>query len=385
VSKKVYLEPAWKLPVSYEHLIAFPPDGYEFVAPQQRERLFRSASRWSQSYDLLNSLDSLLPTVLAMSRLKRWSKPPPGTALTWAHGHLVFRPEPWVVEVEYASLLLGPNPKHLKRYRHTLERALASPYCRAIRCWSEAGRRTLTTGLDCQGFEHKIKLVHLAVPSKSFVKEPESGRVRLLFVGSANIKGQFEGKGGREVLEAFTLLHQRYPNLELVIRSDVPASLKASYSGIENIRFIDEVVPAEVLAQEYRSADIFILPSHSTPPYTILDAMSYELPVVSIDAWANPELVEDGKTGLLVERPRKVPYYEDTCHPTFGTAEFNEAVRKPDSTVIEGLVKRVSLLIESPELRRRLGKAGRWEVEHGRFSIPTRNDRLKRIFDEAIV
>jgi hypothetical protein len=30
-----------------------------------------------------------------------------------------------------------------------------------------------------------------------------------------------------------------------------------------------------------------------------------------------------------------------------------------------------------------MGQAGRWEVEHGRFSIKNRNEKLKRIFDEA--
>jgi hypothetical protein len=31
-----------------------------------------------------------------------------------------------------------------------------------------------------------------------------------------------------------------------------------------------------------------------------------------------------------------------------------------------------------------MGKAGRWEIEHGRFSIKRRNEQLKRIFDEAM-
>jgi hypothetical protein len=30
-----------------------------------------------------------------------------------------------------------------------------------------------------------------------------------------------------------------------------------------------------------------------------------------------------------------------------------------------------------------MGKTARWEVEQGRFSIKGRNEKLKRIFDEA--
>ena len=44
---------------------------------------------------------------------------------------------------------------------------------------------------------------------------------------------------------------------------------------------------------------------------------------------------------------------------------------------------KTSLLIENPDLRRKMGKAARWEVDHGRFSTEKRNERLKRIFDEA--
>lgn len=185
------------------------------------------------------------------------------------------------------------------------------------------------------------------------------------------------------MLETFDILCQRYSNLELVIRCDVPGNVKARWAGMDNIRIIDKVVPPEMLDREYQSADIFILPSHATPPYTILDAMSYELPVVSIDAWANPELVADGKTGLLAECSKKVPYYDVTRQPKYGTVEFGKAIRQPDPVVVAELVQKVSLLIENSALRQRMGKAGRWEVEHGRFSIKRRNDKLKRIFDEA--
>lgn len=48
------------------------------------------------------------------------------------------------------------------------------------------------------------------------------------------------------------------------------------------------------------------------------------------------------------------------------------------------LVNKVSTLIENGAMRRQMGKAGRWEIEHGRFSIDRRNEVLKRVFDEAI-
>jgi len=383
--RTVFLEPSWRLHFTWNHMMGSPPSGYEFaVAPSTSEMLFKAASRWTMAYRLLNAVDGVIPAVLVKSWLDRRRKVPSGAALTYAHGHLIFRPEPWVVEVEYASLLLGPHPKHLRRFQGALERMLASPYCKKILCWSEAGRRTVLSGLNSERFQHKVEVFPHAVPPKRLAKEYEAGKVKLLFVGSGKIMGHFVEKGGREVLETFALLRQRYDNLELVIRSDMPPEDKARASSMEGVRIMDSVIPWEVLEQEFQSADIFILPSHSTPPFTILDAMSYELPLVSTKAWANGELVEDGKTGLLVEPSKKVPYYYgNTCHPNYGTAQFNEAIRVPDLEVVDGLAKRVSLLLENPELRRRLGRAGRYEVEAGKFSLAIQNQKLKRIFDDA--
>jgi glycosyltransferase involved in cell wall biosynthesis len=51
--------------------------------------------------------------------------------------------------------------------------------------------------------------------------------------------------------------------------------------------------------------------------------------------------------------------------------------------MVEELEAKLNLLIENDELRRRMARAARWEVEHGKFSLQRRNEKLKRIFDEA--
>jgi len=52
--------------------------------------------------------------------------------------------------------------------------------------------------------------------------------------------------------------------------------------------------------------------------------------------------------------------------------------------MVRDLVAKLSLLVEDAELRRKLGRAGRWAVEDGRFSLRQRNARLKCVLDEAI-
>jgi glycosyltransferase involved in cell wall biosynthesis len=182
----------------------------------------------------------------------------------------------------------------------------------------------------------------------------------------------------------FIILRRNYPDLELVVRSDMPQADLEYYQNIPGLRIINKVIPRAELEQEFMTADIFVLPSHGTYPYTLMEAMSYELPVVTLKAFANTEFIEDGRTGLVVEPSLKIPYYyKDTAHPNFGAAEFREAIRTPDPQVADELVHKVSLLIEHSWLRRKLGKAARQEVESGKLSRAVRNEKLKKIFDEA--
>jgi glycosyltransferase involved in cell wall biosynthesis len=365
-------------------LVLHPPQGYEFVIPNTSwDKPFLNSHFLSYTFNLY-FLNRLIPVHLAKSYLDAFlKKPPKGTALTYSWGHLVFRKEPWVVELEWVHQLTGFRMDHLRRYHNLVERYLALAYCRKILCWSQLGKQTLLAHLDCAPFADKIEVVLPAVPPKTFTKTYNDNKVKLLFVGSDDIPGEFDVKGGKEVLEAFVILKQKYDHLELVVRSDIPHHLKAKYQGIPGLRFIEEIIPWHELEEEFKTADIFLLPSHNSPFSPVLDAMSYELPVIMTDVYANSELVEDGKTGLIVRGYEKERYHiQDLVPPEF-TPQRRQAVNKLDHQVVADLVTKAIILIENKELRRQMGRAGRCEVEHGKFSIKKRNEQLKRIFDEA--
>jgi glycosyltransferase involved in cell wall biosynthesis len=382
--KTVYLEPLWNLHAFQHQMLTYPPRGYAFVTDRRAPHaVVRAATRWHPTRTMLKGTDTLIPTTLAKAWVAQWKSPPPGTTLTYAIDHVVFRREPWIVEVEYAGALIGVRPQHFGRFRRVVHRLLASPHCRRIVCWSEAGRRSLAD-LGWERIEEKSDVVYYAVPPKSVVWHPHPGPVKLLFVGSGTSGGAFEGRGS-EIFEVFAALRKRHQDLEFVVRSDVPAYVKEQYSGLPGLRIIDRRVPREILEREFQSADIFLFPSYYTLPTTILEAMSFELPVVTIDSWANAEYIDDGKTGLVSHHPGRIPrYYANTRQPIIIDPQFANLVRAPDREVVDELASRVSLLIENPELRRRMGIAGRWEVEHGRFSLGRMNDKLRHIFDGAI-
>ena len=387
--KKVYLDVAGRMHSLYKELISYPPPGYQFVTQGASwDKFSATAIRVDAIYSFQRRvLRKIIPVNLTKAYLERFKKPPQGTDLTYATGHLVFREEPWVVDLEFVTQLAGYNLGHFKKYRRLIEKTLASEYCKKIICWTEAGEKTVLENMNCRGFEHKVEVVPLAVPRKNFVKDYRNdGKVRLLFVGSANIPGEFDINGGKEALEAFIFLNRRYDNLELVIRSDMARSLKSRYRQINNVKIIDEIVPWQQLEQEFKSADIFLFPAHTTPGMVILDAMSYELPVITTDVWANPEMVEDGKTGFTIRKSEKVNYYAGNFIPIWdydSGSQFMKSIKAVEPRVVQELVEKTSTLIENGDLRRRMGKAGRQEIETGRFSIEKRNEKLKRIFGEA--
>ena len=389
MTKKIYFEPAGRVHSSQWELINYPPEGYQFITSQTflDEKIVGSDLMFHKLR--LQVLDRLMPLNLAKAWLDTFlRKIPSDIDLIYAYNHPVFRKKPWVVNVEWAHVLVGRDLRHLPRYKKSIEKLLSSDYCRKILTWTEVAKKSILLNFRCSDFEHKIEIMPPAVHGKDFVKDYGQDKVRLLFVGSANDPEDFEAKGGKEVLRTFAILNSKYNNLELVVRAKLPAYIRSEYSGLQNLTLVEDVLPWELLEQEFKQADIFLFPSHLLHNTVVLEAMSYELPVVATEIGAtNGEYVEDGVTGLVVASSRKLPYFLDNyilTSETIHRSQLIKAARNVESEVVDELVVKTILLIENPDLRKKMAKAARWEVEHGKFSIEERNNKLKKIFDEAV-
>lgn len=381
--RNIYCDLLGRVGFRARQLMDLPPPGYRFLGRARwPDRVADAAIRVDSLWRVRHALNRFLPTNLLVSygpmRLK---KPPPGVDLTYSDSPLIFRREPWVVGVEVVTQFSGYSLCHLQRYRGIVERALESPYCRAIVCWSEAARRSVLERLNPgERLAQKLHAVYPAGLPKDFVKPPvgNGAPVRLLLVSSLVTPGGFELKGGREALEAFRALRQRYPHLELIVRCDLDEKTAEQYRGLPRLRLVREPVPRRALEEFYEQADIFWYPAHSLSSVVVLEAMSYGLPVVTTDYYDNAEFIEDGRTGMVVPHLRHVPPWDTSPE------EVRAALPVPEPSFIDALVRKTAALIENPELRRRLGQAAREEVERGKFSLEHKNRQLKAIFDGAI-
>ena len=112
MDKNIFLEPLWNLHIYQNQMISQPPNGFKFVT-NQNSKTNKLAQTGGRSQTIQRTL-SFSSRFLPMNLIKSWSQRsvvvPEDSLLTFAVDHIVFRNEPWIVEVEYATALVGSHP-----------------------------------------------------------------------------------------------------------------------------------------------------------------------------------------------------------------------------------------------------------------------------------
>jgi glycosyltransferase involved in cell wall biosynthesis len=189
--------------------------------------------------------------------------------------------------------------------------------------------------------------------------------------------------GGLDLLEAFSILASRYPNVRLILRTALPPDLDSRYLRIIQdypIEVVDQFLPTNHMEELLSNVDIYVLPSARLHVVSILEAMAHGLAVVVSDGWGITEYVEHYRNGIVVRgRYGKCSWMDvngmlrEDYSPLFAS----------DPLVVSGLVDSLSTLIEDRDFCERLGKAARKDIET-KFSIENWNRGLKKVFDRAL-
>ena len=387
-ARKIYFDGSLGLHSLYGIMLNNPPKGYEFI---NKDSIIDSGivrlGRMTLLHKFKERFMGKCVNMLIMKNYLEIMKKIPKTDFTFSAGHIVTRNEPWVADCEHITSFTGWSYRHLKFYRKIIEKFFSSANCKKIMPWTEAGKMTLLYNLNCKKFKEKIETVHLAVEPKNFIKKYDDEKIKLLFVGTinpTNISHSFLERGGFELLNAFQILNKKY-DIELIIRAKIPQRARKICSKFKNIKVFEEVMEKEKLDNIFQRSDIFVLPSHITPGMTILDAMSYELPVITTDLWGNPEMVREGYNGYLIAKSKKVDYFVGEFIPNWHSQNVLKQMAITDKCVVNDLVDSLSFLINNSILRHKMGIHGRMMVECGDFSLFQRNKKLKKIFEEVVI
>jgi glycosyltransferase involved in cell wall biosynthesis len=177
--------------------------------------------------------------------------------------------------------------------------------------------------------------------------------VRIISVGRLSPE-----KGQAGLLKAFAALAPNYPQLELTLVGDGPESdrLRATAEKLgisDRVRFAGRLGEQASL-EEIAKADILAVASFIEGlPIVLMEAMAMGTAVVATRVAGIPELVEDGKTGLL-----------------FTPSNWNE------------LTDRIRCLLDDRSLRERLSSRAREKVAE-EFDIRRSANHLQRLFSEG--
>ena len=177
--------------------------------------------------------------------------------------------------------------------------------------------------------------------------------VELLFLG---IVGQ--RKGVYDLLEAMALLKLQNPAVRLTVggNGEVADAQKAA----DRLGLADRVtfagwVDGAAKQRLLQGSDVYVLPSHNEGlPVSILEAMSWKLPIISTDVGAIAELVRHGVDGVIVA--------------------------PGDVAALAAAILRLS---QSPALRQDMGASARQRVAD-QFSEAAVLPRLERCYDDLL-
>jgi glycosyltransferase involved in cell wall biosynthesis len=164
-------------------------------------------------------------------------------------------------------------------------------------------------------------------------------------------------KGQEWLIRALAEFHKEFPGAKLLLAGDGPCRPKLE-SLAQELGLVDAVLfPGFVKDVEsvYAALDIFLLPSFfEALNNSLLAAMAYEIPSIAFNKGALGEVIENGKSGLLVSGPE--------------IAEICDALKR---------------ILQDQEYAASIGKEGRKRVEQN-FSAEHMVEGMIRVYAEAL-
>lgn len=360
---KVFLQFPWKYSDSpyYKFLLDSPPKDIDYIK-RKKEGLIKKRKKF-----LVNNLTKKIIRYF----FKAFYSAAPNAHLTKSQhdfdlihcAHCISKNKrPWICDVEYRSqmwITTNKKPRNKK-----VAKILLSPHCKKILPWTEKCKEEIIKTFNDSRIESKIEVVCPGIPLPK-IKRKKSKEITLLFAAR-----YFYKKGGLHALVAIDRCIKMNKNVRAIITGKIPLEILNKYRENKKIKFCGLVSQKHMYDEIYPQCDILIYPGYSDSfGFAITEALSFGIPVITVDGYSKRELVEDGKTGYVI--PAKYRIHQRSIGPY-------------EKKVIDSLIEKTNTLIKNKKLRNNMGMSARREVETGKFSIRKRNEKLKKIYSEAI-
>jgi glycosyltransferase involved in cell wall biosynthesis len=388
--KKVFMYTSASFHNAYLHMAKNPPDGFSIAtsaymaytpgssASTALPTQARSAIRTLNPF--LSPIYNKLHILLSRPKVRKFSSE--SYDLVHSAQSILETNIPYVMDFEHAAVLSGYNQSAFERegFRNALKRRLLDKNLKKLLPWSNAAKRSLTNFVKSNELEQKIETVYPVITPPKKLERQEHEGVNFVFVG-----GIFYEKGGYDAMLAFDKISSKY-DATLTMVTPIPKEVQERFSKNDKIRMVGPQPYAKV-KELYSQSDVFVMPTHyDTFGFVIPEAFSYGLPVLTDNSFSRPELVENGKTGLVVDA-----YYSSFNEEGAYIYQTVEELKKrredckhPTPTYINELASAMEKLIEDESSRREMSKNAREETLSGKFSPKAWKEKMGRIYKEAI-
>lgn len=215
------------------------------------------------------------------------------------------------------------------------------------------------------GWKSKINIIPNGIDIENFRKEAapvERREIRRASLGNELNKKIIlcaaelhERKGQQYLISAIKLLAPRYPDIKLVLAGE--GVLRKYYEKLTRPlgNFVSLLGRRRDIASLMAAADMFVLPSvREAFGLVLLEAASLGLPIIATNVGGIPEIVEHGKTGLLV------------------------APGNP-----EEMAKAIEVYLEKPEFAQELANRAKEKVER-EFHARSMAMRTAEVYDKVL-
>ena len=361
---KVYLQSPLGFSDSlyYKNLLKFPPENVEYSTNISSANIITNKS-FFKTFNLLKKIirDGISLTNYPLLMIfKNKSENRNIDLIHCAHSITSVKKVPWVADFE-ALWQFWISGKNTLLGKKMFLKGVLRENCRKLLAWTEEAKKEMIVKFP--ELNTKIEVISYAmpfIPQKNKMRKEKT--ITLLFLSR-----YFYKKGGLHALEAIDISTKEFKNVKAIIAGDLPKEIYKKYSKNKKIKFYNFLQQKELFEEIYPESDIFVYPGYSdTFGFGFIEAMNFGLPVITVDGYARKEIVTEGKTGFVIERPVNLNFY------------------KTNEEILNKIVEKIKLLVEDKKCLKRMSKNCIEEIKNGKFSIKERNKKLEKIYSEAI-
>lgn len=245
---------------------------------------------------------------------------------------------------------IGKNPLARARYK-------SAARIIAISRWS--AERAIRSGVP----EQKVTIVYegVGIPAIPTVERRAAARSRWGVAADTFLLGCVgvlsPDKGQECLIHALAAVRRKYPRARLLLAGDGPCRARLDASARE-LGLADAVIFAgfvDDVEEVYAALDLFLLPSFfEALSNALMSAMAYAVPSIAFNCGGPAEIIEHGKSGLLIEAGN-----------------------------VEALSASIATMLDDSGLREMLGNQGRERIQEN-FSVEKMVDGMIRVYEACV-